>query len=1075
MHLKFQKISVPLSILTLVFFYLGEMNFIKAQSQAGGFDYNWTNYPTGEFGPIPISFDYTGIRSIEHAPATGIHPRIFFGPTEFSEIQNRMLNTTSGQAAMAQIHAYTTLQHKGYVAGGYNHNTSYGLDSFGNRYIGNAGKWDSHNYYYDLINEVPGALSTADNKRRYLLCSIMACEAFECMVYAGQTDPDTGLAYDDRALDLAKAMTFWAGTILADPNIDWTDYLWFGGEHMAHCYDLNFNNMTTTQQDTVRMALAQVIPPSPRYGSQTDHYSTTSNWVGLNTFELIMNLAIENEPGYNASLTEEYMRSYRNFLTYGWYESGVPYEGMGKNYQFVSMLVAASKRGYSLLGHPNVKSYGENFLPAITQPYGHAFIGTDVWGGTGWDATVGGYKFNPNDVVGLKWAFPNSSKIDFVWRNFIEKSYDLSSSGYVYQQVEPSSNGYHTHLLVAAIFAQDYTAGDWETQNQSALGSESFYGEERGLGIIRSGYEEEDLLLHFHCRQDMGGHTHGDRNSIAFSGLGRIWFPYSFGGNYQETAYHSCILVDDVGISINNRDGRKARMPGTILNFNEQADFAEISGDATYAYTWEYDWESRSPTQDHSQLGINGWEKELNTWNDFRSVDGIYPYHNIPLYDFAHWNNAGNLERIVKRQYNSMQRVYRTAAMFRGDYPFALIIDDVQKDNTIHNYKWLGQIAKDLEIESTDVNLDDCDYRNDVIVSAPGETRKMLLRVLNFSGTNVNGPAYKDTVYQGTNSLHRLVVESNAIAPDFKILLYPFNQGDPLPITTWNAAHDSLLVSIGGEDRLIDFTTANGLTSFNHDNTILADIDMDAVPNLCDICPGGNDFTDTNFNNLPDDCEPMDLDLNVMLEGPFMSSSNLMRTELAANGLIPMAQPYNAAPYNYAGTEMLSAIPSDMVDWILVEVRKDSSNNSVIHQQAAILLSDGRIRDLDGSSLLRMSIPANSSYFFVVRHRNHLDVMCKQALTRSLAISYDFRTTVNQAFQTNQQKLLSNGQAAMFAGDINHDHVLQTTDYNQWKSGPSILNTYNDSDLNLDGTVQTTDYDLWYSNKSKNGPPELDY
>jgi len=47
------------------------------------------------------------------------------------------------------------------------------------------------------------------------------------------------------------------------------------------------------------------------------------------------------------------MRAYWNFITYGWYKSGVPYEGMGKNYQFVTAMIAAAKRGYSLLGHPH--------------------------------------------------------------------------------------------------------------------------------------------------------------------------------------------------------------------------------------------------------------------------------------------------------------------------------------------------------------------------------------------------------------------------------------------------------------------------------------------------------------------------------------------------------------------------------------------------------------------------------------------------------------------------------------------------------------------------------------------------
>jgi len=573
----------------LIFF----SQFLFAQSQPGGYTQNWSQYPAGEFGPVNITLDHSNLTSISQVATVGVHPRIYFNPNEKTTIKNRLDNTTSGQEVLAQLHAYTTLLHKGYSNGGtYQHNSSYGYDAFNNKRIDNAGKWDSHQIYYKLINNDPTALDDAtqtsgviSNSRRYLLASVMALEAFECYMYYGNTDPDTGLSYANRAADLATAMTYWATLVMNDPNLTPNNYHHLGGVHMAYCYDLNYNYMTTAQQDIVRAALAQTIISTPRYGSDTEHYATTSNWVGLNTFELLTNFAIEGETGYNPTLTEEYMRAYWNFITYGWYKSGVPYEGMGKNYQFVTAMIAAAKRGYSLLGHPHVKKYGKDFMPATLAPYGHAYTGTDVWGGSGWDSEIGGYKFNYADILGLKYVFQNDADIDFMWRNHIEKWYRINSTGYVYQQIEPATSGYHNYLLQAAIFCQDYTPGNWEAQNTALQNTLGFLGPERGLAVLKSGYEQDDMMLHFHCRQDMGGHTHGDRNNFTLSSLGRVWVRYTYGSEFQETQYHSCILVNDLGIPIATPDGKKARMPGKLVYFNDTGDAVQACGDATYAYT----------------------------------------------------------------------------------------------------------------------------------------------------------------------------------------------------------------------------------------------------------------------------------------------------------------------------------------------------------------------------------------------------------------------------------------------------------------------------------------------------------
>jgi len=262
--------------------------------------------------------------------------------------------------------------------------------------------------------------------------------------------------------------------------------------------------------------------------------------------------------------------------------------------------------------------------------------------------------------------------------------------------------------------------------------------------------------------------------------------------------------------------------------------------------------------------------------------------------------------------------------------------------------------------------------------------------------------------------------------------------------------------------------------SINIIDTGCADADADSVCDSEDVCPGFDDLLDTNNNGMPDDCEPVSVNLKVILEGAYTSGT--MNNQLSASGLLPSTQPYQNAPYNYNGTETLTVIGSNLVDWILVELRTGTSPNDKIETRAGILLTNGDIVAADGSSSLSFTqMVSGGNYYFVVRHRNHLDIITAAPVTRTLVINYDFTTDVSQALGSEQQAELIDGKAGMFAGDITQDMVIQSTDYDAWRVEPALLNVYGNSDVNLDGTVQTTDYDAWFANKAKIGIAEVGY
>lgn len=114
-----------------------------------------------------------------------------------------------------------------------------------------------------------------------------------------------------------------------------------------------------------------------------------------------------------------------------------------------------------------------------------------------------------------------------------------------------------------------------------------------------------------------------------------------------------------------------------------------------------------------------------------------------------------------------------------------------------------------------------------------------------------------------------------------------------------------------------------------------------------------------------------------LLQGPYNATAGTMNTTLKFRNLLPHAQPYGASPWNYSGTENVSAfLDSGIVDWVLVELRAASPNGSVVARRAGFVLADGTLTDLDGASPIALNI-IPGSYYLVVRHRNHLAIVCR--------------------------------------------------------------------------------------------------
>ena len=218
--------------------------------------------------------------------------------------------------------------------------------------------------------------------------------------------------------------------------------------------------------------------------------------------------------------------------------------------------------------------------------------------------------------------------------------------------------------------------------------------------------------------------------------------------------------------------------------------------------------------------------------------------------------------------------------------------------------------------------------------------------------------------------------------------------------------------------------------------------------------------------------------IKVWLEGaddpafaPYMS------THLNTGGWIPLTQPYNQPPWDYIGTESVMTIPSEAVDWVLVEARDAANSHSILAQKAGFLLHDGSIVDINGESvgINLEGLTSADAYYLVVRHRNHLAAMSAVPVQTPNGSSYNFTSDSSQAYGISQMKNLACGWAGLYAGDFNGDGVITVADFNTYQPAASLINVYHNADANLDDSVTVADFNLYQPNASIIGIEQIRY
>jgi len=217
------------------------------------------------------------------------------------------------------------------------------------------------------------------------------------------------------------------------------------------------------------------------------------------------------------------------------------------------------------------------------------------------------------------------------------------------------------------------------------------------------------------------------------------------------------------------------------------------------------------------------------------------------------------------------------------------------------------------------------------------------------------------------------------------------------------------------------------------------------------------------------------VELDVFLEGPYLTGG-LMSDDLRANE-VPTTEPYTALP-NF--THVLdgggeTVIPSVLavtgnnaiIDWVFLEVRDAATLTNVISTRSALLQADGDVVDVDGTSPVEFTNLQPGSYYVVVNHRNHLEIMTPGALPLSRTpYPHDFTTGLAYGnLSGNVQKNLGGGEYGMFEGDLNNDGVINASDRSTaWNFRNQT--GYLSADCSMDGVVNAADRSQVWNNRN---------
>ena len=752
-------------------------------------------------------------------PAKGIHPRIFTSPAEFAETRKRLEITQVGKQ----------------------------ITEVANRSIKEMreGKGKFGKVYAQLLQ---GEIN-AENTKKY---STDFVNLLTVQAYLAQLFGDKAL-FDESARVAANFIRSYDNYLDGLETIPGEEHeikqalFWFG--YLPRLYDFTAAGLKNEDKEVYRNMVAKNLKANYLHGMDLPPHWQRWNHIAMSLSFPLTLFSVENEIPLDKRLLDRSREMAENYFSYQFSPEGMSTEGMnytiGQAESYNGFLAAMVRRGdKNFFTHPHFRKFVDWAVYSMSvQPDGLWFTSGDTGTRTQLPWTI---------MLVYKYFFPRDAKVDYVYANTLPKSIKIVPNiiAYVYA-TDPDKTKEAYNGIPPVELPLTYSVPS------------------RGAFIARNNWGKQAVKFGMEGRQDTYfiSHDHSDRGSFTLSGGGREWVVDGF--RSTQTQYHSAITIDGRGQGyfatpaswLDYADNQDATFG--LIDYKYCFDWMWLKSpvaDIMLGKEVSPRWKEGVYVETAKNL-MRYYPGEKPERDPLRKVAEMYSgnLQTNPLY----WGEDSWPMRLKNLP---VEYAFRTGGLVKGKHSYAFIIDDLKKDNQERLYEWNLPMPMDVELVSIkqlaevemqtsslnlgfnkisglrkagdyDIILGDKRMKRDnrsVDNTGGGEWNsgrylpskgdpQLLVRVLDKTVAprpnlepnprlevleNIKTEDMHQFYLRTMGPVKRLVIPSRGNAANFKVLLFPYLQGEEQPVTEWN--NDRTQLSVSWSDQKDEFSFKTG-------------------------------------------------------------------------------------------------------------------------------------------------------------------------------------------------------------------------------------------------------------------------